>query len=96
MNILRGEADSINIIPFFILCCSIIINFWYFSSSDKLIIYLNIENKFINYFKKYPKIVKYIELRRKLTDYYIKLNFILILIIVLFTLYVNICILFTY
>lgn len=54
--------------------------------SDKLIIYLNLESK-------YPKIAKYIQLRRKFQNYYIKLNFILIILLTFFVLYTNVYIL---
>lgn len=64
--------------------------------SDKLITYLNIENKFpiiTKYVNKYPILNKYLQLRRKLRDYYIKFNFILIIIVVLIALCENILIL---
>jgi hypothetical protein len=51
--------------------------------SNKLILYFNLENK-------YPRLAKYIVLKRKFQDYYIKLNFIIIIILTLFVLYTNI------
>jgi hypothetical protein len=54
--------------------------------SDKIIIYFKLETK-------YPKLAKYIQLRRKFQNYYIKFNFILIIVLVLFVLCENILIL---
>jgi hypothetical protein len=96
--------DSLNIIQkgafvhtlFCILLLLFIFDILVAYYSNKLIIYLNIENKMIRYFNKYPILVKYIQLRRKFQSYYIKLNFILIIILTLFTLYTNIYILLNY
>ena len=54
---------------------------------DKLIVYLNLEEK-------YPKIAKFIQLRRKFQNYYLLLNTSLILIIFLVLIIVNLIFLF--
>ena len=68
----------------FILGCLFDILVAYYS--NQLIEYYNLENK-------YPKLAKYLQLRRKFQSYYIKFNILLIIIVVLFTLYVNVSIL---
>lgn len=57
--------------------------------SDKIIVYFKLETK-------YPKLAKYIQLRRTFQNYYIKFNFILIILLTLFTLYTNLYILVYY
>ena len=54
---------------------------------DKLIVYLNLEEK-------YPKIAKFIQLRRKFQNYYLLLNTSMILIICLVLIIVNLIVLF--
>ena len=54
---------------------------------DKLIVYLNLEEK-------YPKIAKFIQLRRKFQNYYLLLNTSLILIICLVLIIINLIVLF--
>lgn len=65
---------------FFILGClfDIAITYW----ADYLIIHLKIEEK-------YPSLLKWIKLRRKFQHYYIGLNFLLIIIALLFIVYIN-------
>jgi hypothetical protein len=84
LTIIQKGAFAHTLLCICILLCIFDILLAYYS--DKLILYLNLENK-------YPRLSKYVKLRRKLQNYYIKLNFILIIIVVLFALYCNISIL---